>query len=507
MKRKLIISMLGMLLGAGCQEYEMKEYTLMGRVNFIAVDEYGMEYTDPEKMVYEVDFGKIYPEQDTLKITVRAQGNIADHDRKISFKFVEENCGIDIPNLTGYVLPAGEYQHTFTLLVNKPAVADTLFEGQLTFDYENSDFLAGLDEQQYYTIQCGDMFDPAIYEKAQEWWAFTADYFGEYSKMKVKFITLSLNWTANTWENAWMNLSGYYKQATEALKEYRTAPNNYPLLDENTKEWISFPFDPDIIWAAESGWEWVQQFFGVMSDTKIQFITETLGWTVEEWSLSFAFATADTQKQLIEAYEAYKAAGGEPLIDENTGEEITFTWEASIDIDQEIVDAAQMWWSEEMLGAFSQAKVAFITNEMGWTLDKWNNEGYLLWDPSFLQEVQDALEFYKANGGAPYIDENTGEEISFGSASGLDPNIIAAAQMLWDIDFAQFFGEYSEAKVRFVTEVMGWTIDTWNNPWGIIYKTGFLQEAHDALENYKNSGGEPYIDENTGEWIEFAPLP
>ena len=56
MKRKLIIGMLGMLLGAGCQEYEMKEYTLMGRVNFIAVDEYGLEYTDPEKMVYEVDF-------------------------------------------------------------------------------------------------------------------------------------------------------------------------------------------------------------------------------------------------------------------------------------------------------------------------------------------------------------------------------------------------------------------------------------------------------------------
>ena len=342
MKRKLVIGMLSMLLGAGCQEYEMKEYTLMERVNFIAVDDFGQESNDPERMVHKVDFGKIYPEQDTLKITVRAQGNIADRDRKISFKFVEEDCGIDIPNLTGYVLPAGEYQHTFTLLVNKPAVADTLFEGQLTFDYENSDFLAGLDEQQYYTIQCGDMFDPAIYEKAQEWWEFTADYFGEYSKMKVKFITLSLNWTANTWENAWMNLSGYYQQATAVLKEYRTNPNNYPLLDENTKEWISFPFDPDIIYTAEAGWEWVQEFFGVMSDTKIQFITETLGWTIEEWSLSFAYATPDTQQQLIEAYEAYKAAGGEPLIDENTGEEITFTWEASIDIDQEIVDAAQM---------------------------------------------------------------------------------------------------------------------------------------------------------------------
>ena len=266
MKRKLIIGMLGMLLGAGCQEYEMKEYTLMGRVNFIAVDEYGMEYT--EKMVYEVDFGTMFAEQDTLKVTVRAQGNITNYERKITFKFVEE-CGIKIENLSGHILPAGEYQHTFNLLVNKPAVADTLFEGQLTFDYTNSDFLAGVDEQQYYTLKCGDMFDPAIYEKAQEWWEFC--YFGDYSETKVKFITLALNWTATTWENVWMNAAGYLNDATAALKEYRANPDNLPLLDENTGEWIFFPFNPEIIQTAKENWMFVEEFFGAVSDAKIQF--------------------------------------------------------------------------------------------------------------------------------------------------------------------------------------------------------------------------------------------
>ena len=160
-KGKYIAGMLAVLLLAGCQEYEMKEYSLMDRINFIAVDEYGIESNDPEKMVYSMDFGTTFAIQDTLNITVRAQGNIADHDRKVAFKFVED-CGLKIENLSGYTLPAGEYQKTFQLVINKPDVADTLLEGQLTFDYANSDFLAGVDEQQYYTLECGDMFDPVI---------------------------------------------------------------------------------------------------------------------------------------------------------------------------------------------------------------------------------------------------------------------------------------------------------------------------------------------------------
>ena len=410
MKRKLIIGMLGMLLGAGCQEYEMKEYTLMGRINFIAVDEYGVEYTDPEKMVYEVDFGTMFAMQDTFPITVRAQGNITDYDRKIAFKFVKDS-GIKIENLSGHVLPAGEYQHTFNLIVNKPTVADTLFEGELTFDYANSDFLAGVDEQQYYTLECGDMFDPAIYEKAQEWWEFC--YFGDYSETKVKFITLALNWTATTWENAWMNAAAYLNDATTALEEYRANPNNLPLLDENTGEWISFPFNPEIISVAESSWMYVEQFFGAVSDAKIQFISETLGWTINEWALSFAYANTDAQKQLIEAYDAYKAAGGEPLIDENTGEEISFP-ELPL-VDPMIVQVAQTYWFdvEAYFGAFSEAKVAFVTNTLGLVYDDWVF-AFNLATTENQQLLIDALEAYKADpNNEPLIDENTGDWISF----------------------------------------------------------------------------------------------
>lgn len=410
MKRKLIIGMLGMLLGAGCQEYEMKEYTLMGRVNFIAVDEYGMEYTDPEKMVYEVDFGTTFATQDTFKITIRAQGNIADYDRKVSFKFVED-CGIKIENLNGHILPAGEYQHTFNLLVDKPTIADTLLEGQLTFDYANSDFLAGVDEQQYYTLECGDMFDPAIYEKAQEWWEFC--YFGDYSEVKVKFITLALNWTAASWDESWMYAVDYLNEATIALEEYKADSTNIPLLDENTGEWITFPFNPEIIAAAEAYWSDVVSFFGEFSESKVQFITETLGWTTEEWYFSFAYANTETQKQVIEAYEAYKADGGEPLIDENTGEEITFP-ELPL-VDPAIVAVAEAYWSdvEVYFGAFSEAKVAFITNTLGLVYDDWIF-AFNLATTENQQQLIDTLEAYKADpANEPLIDDNTGEWISF----------------------------------------------------------------------------------------------
>ena len=410
-KGKYIAGMLAVLLLAGCQEYEMKEYSLMDRINFIAVDEYGIESNDPEKMVYSMDFGTTFAIQDTLNITVRAQGNIADHDRKVAFKFVED-CGLKIENLSGYTLPAGEYQKTFQLVINKPDVADTLLEGQLTFDYANSDFLAGVDEQQYYTLECGDMFDPVIYQKAQEWWEFC--YFGDYSKTKVKFITLALNWTAASWDESWMYAADFLNEATAALEEYKANPNNLPLLDENTGEWIFFPFNPEIIDAALSGWDWISDFFGTYSETKVKFITETLGWTINEWYMSFAYANADLQKQLIEALEEYKAnPDNEPLIDENTGEWITFP-ELPL-IDPDIIYAAEAFWFdvEAYFGAFSEAKVAFITKTLGLTVDDWY-VAFLIATPDNQQLLIDALEEYKANpDNEPLIDENTGEWITF----------------------------------------------------------------------------------------------
>ena len=85
---------LSILLGVGCSEYKMKEYDLMDRINFIVKDDWGQVSVDPEDMVWEGNFGMTMAAQDTLQVVVRAQGNISDKDRRITFKVIPEGCGI-----------------------------------------------------------------------------------------------------------------------------------------------------------------------------------------------------------------------------------------------------------------------------------------------------------------------------------------------------------------------------------------------------------------------------
>ena len=100
-------------------------------------------------------------------------------------------------------------------------------------------------------------------------------------------------------------------------------------IEKASGEWITFPelplIDPDIIYAAEAFWFDVEAYFGAFSEAKVAFITKTLGLTVDDWYVAFLIATPDNQQLLIDALEEYKAnPDNEPLIDENTGEWITF---------------------------------------------------------------------------------------------------------------------------------------------------------------------------------------
>lgn len=244
MKGKYIIWLLCILFGTGCSEYKMKEYDLMDRINFVVLDDWGQVSADPENMVWEGNFGMKMEAKDTLRVMVRAQGNISDKDRKIAFKVVQEGEGIEVESLGEYVLPAGEYECELKLLVHRPALQDTVFEGQLTFDYGKSDFLAGVDEQQYYKLKCSDIFDQSIVEISQYWWDWVQVYdLGNWSAAKVRFITLVLGFTAADWEE-WFWVSPQEKDTlVQALEAYKANPDNPPLYDETKlpeQVWISF---------------------------------------------------------------------------------------------------------------------------------------------------------------------------------------------------------------------------------------------------------------------------
>ena len=100
------------------------------------------------------------------------------------------------------------------------------------------------------------------------------------------------------------------------------------------------------------------------------------------------------------------------MIDENTGEEISFP-ELPL-IDPAIVSTAEMFWFdyEASWGAFSEAKVFFITTTLGLTLEDWYVP-YKYLTEDYQQQLIDALEEYKANPeNEPLLDDN-GEWISF----------------------------------------------------------------------------------------------
>lgn len=247
MKTGYILGIIWGVLGmAGCSEYEMKTYDLFDRINFISEDAYGYESTDPENMVWEKNFG-VNPlgdrlKSDTLLVTVKAQGNIADEARRIAFRVIPEDCGVEIESLGEYVMPAGEYKCTFALLVKRPVLQDTVFEGQLTFDFEHSDFQAGVDEQQYFTLACSDVVNMEVLNTYEWGWLYGPGMnLGSWSNTKARFI---INVLGITDFGSWYWVTPIQESALrEALEEYKANPDNPPLYDETQfpeKVWISF---------------------------------------------------------------------------------------------------------------------------------------------------------------------------------------------------------------------------------------------------------------------------
>lgn len=246
MKTKYIPRMIiALLLWGGCSEYEMKTYELFDRINFIVENEYG-ESTNPEDMIWEKNFG-VNPlgdrlKADTLFVMVKAQGNVSDHARKITFKIIPADCGIEIESLEEYVLPAEKYKSTYALLVKRPSMQDSVLEGKLTFDYEGSDFQAGVDEQQYFILKCSDIVNMDVLNTYEMGWTYGPGMdLGSWSNTKARFI---INILGITDFGSWWWATPEQKTAlVDALEAYKANPDNPPLYDETKfpeKEWISF---------------------------------------------------------------------------------------------------------------------------------------------------------------------------------------------------------------------------------------------------------------------------
>ena len=239
----ILILVAGFVL-MGCSEFQMKTYETNDRINFTATDEYGRETDKKEDLAYEINFGTIPPAQiyDTVQIEAKVQGNITDYPRKVAFKLQKENSGIEVEYPGNYYVPANAYKAAFTVLVRRVQLLDTLLKAQLTFDYANSDFEAGVDERQQFELSCYDVITIDLVNMSLVYWNyFYKKYLGAWSNVKARFIIQTLGVTDFL---AWRpRIQADAIVLKQALEEYKANPANPPLYDETKlpeKVWISF---------------------------------------------------------------------------------------------------------------------------------------------------------------------------------------------------------------------------------------------------------------------------
>lgn len=247
-----------LLLAAGlfgsCYEYEMIRYGEGGQINFMGDYYLGERETpfwqdDTSYMHYEVNFG-INPLgdsllMDTVIIGVKISGTPSEHPRKVVFKTEskEENT-LEVIFPEEYYVPADTGMAEFKILLKRPNSRNKVYTANLTFDYMASDFDAGTMERQYFRLKAEDSVNLELWGSyTEEWDYYYSMYFGDYSETKARYLitkygaTNLMEWTMTNEFYDLLLSNGFYTD----FEAYKTNPDNKPLLDENTNEWIAIP--------------------------------------------------------------------------------------------------------------------------------------------------------------------------------------------------------------------------------------------------------------------------
>ena len=237
-----------------CEEYEMVQYGEGNEINFMADYYLGKDkkpdwVDETEYLHYETNFG-INPRGDsllldTLLVGVKISGVPADHPRKVAFttKKLGDNT-LEIVCPEEYYVPADTGVAVFKVLIKRPEKRNTEYSAYLTFDYEKSDFKAGTAERQTFELRVENSVNLELWGSSQEEWdGYYAMFFGDYSETKARYLitkyggTVLNEWTMTNQFYDVLYSNGFYMD----FEEYKADPDNAPLIDENTGEWIEIP--------------------------------------------------------------------------------------------------------------------------------------------------------------------------------------------------------------------------------------------------------------------------
>ena len=143
-----------------------------------------------------------------------------------------------------YYVPADTGVAVFQVLIKRPEKRNTEYSANLTFDYEKSDFKAGTVERQIFELKVENSVNLELWGSSQEEWdGYYSMFFGDYSETKARYLitkyggTVLNEWTMTNQFYDVLYSNGFYLD----FEEYKADPNNEPLIDENTGEWIEIP--------------------------------------------------------------------------------------------------------------------------------------------------------------------------------------------------------------------------------------------------------------------------
>lgn len=236
-----------------CEEYEMVQYGEGNEINFMADYYLGKEkkpywVDETEYLHYETNFG-INPRGDSLLLVlfwqgIKISGVPADHPRRcVHHEKLGDNT-LEIVCPEEYYVPADTGVAVFKVLIKRPEKRNTEYSAYLTFDYEKSDFKAGTVERQTFELRVENSVNLELWGSSQEEWdGDYAMFFGDYSETKARYLitkyggTVLNEWTMTNQFYDVLYSNGFYLD----FEEYKADPDNAPLIDENTGEWIEIP--------------------------------------------------------------------------------------------------------------------------------------------------------------------------------------------------------------------------------------------------------------------------
>lgn len=235
-----------LIFATACEEEQVQSFSAERGVNFLDVDG-GDIYTKLDRKVSLIPHyvaGNFDFLEDTINILVKIEGMLSDVPLKVNVKALPvEDYATPELTFSEAIIKPGKIKDTIRVYCKPLAYLDSTFKAKIVFDYEKTEMIPGVKEQQQLILTVEDKFplEGAMYAKnATEWNNLYAYLLGDYGKKKVRLIWSVLKGDNNAFyrivfqgsDNKMKNLIPSFKAA---LKEYNDKHPDSPLKEEDGK--------------------------------------------------------------------------------------------------------------------------------------------------------------------------------------------------------------------------------------------------------------------------------